>query len=170
MDELSKTYTLTHSPDGWRVHFATGIAPCFGVEPYYSLLEVIECVEKLYPDYRPRLTIEQLADYGFQLQTDKIIRQMVELREGLLDLTKRLPDLSVSHDRRDIADMLAILHHQLSDLRAHVDVSKREVGLAKRMRQPENGMRDSGRGFWKVPGIARGLQWAMPVEPRGMER
>jgi hypothetical protein len=68
MDELSKTYILTHSPDGWRVHFSTGIAPAFGLEPYYSLLEVIECVEKLYPDYRPRLTIEQLADYGFQLK------------------------------------------------------------------------------------------------------
>jgi hypothetical protein len=68
MDELSKNYTLTHSPDGWRVHFSTGIAPAFGLEPYYSLLEVIECVEKLYPDYRPRLTIEQLADYGFQLK------------------------------------------------------------------------------------------------------
>jgi hypothetical protein len=29
MDELSKTYTLTHSPDGWRVHFADEIAPRF---------------------------------------------------------------------------------------------------------------------------------------------
>ena len=30
MDELSKTYTLTHSADGWHVHFSTGIAPGFG--------------------------------------------------------------------------------------------------------------------------------------------
>jgi len=36
MEELSKTYTLTHSPDGWRVHFSTGITPGFGVEAHYS--------------------------------------------------------------------------------------------------------------------------------------
>jgi len=71
MEELSKTYTLTHSRDGWRVNFSTGIAPGFGVEPHYSLFEVIDGLETLYPQYRPRLTVRQLADYGFQLQTDK---------------------------------------------------------------------------------------------------
>jgi hypothetical protein len=65
MDELSKSYTLTHSLDGWRVHFATGIAPGFGLEPHYSLLELIARVEKLYPEYRPRLNENQLADYTF---------------------------------------------------------------------------------------------------------
>jgi len=55
MDALSKTYTLTHSPNGWRVNFATGIAPGFGLEPHYNLFEVIDRVETLYPEYRPRL-------------------------------------------------------------------------------------------------------------------
>jgi hypothetical protein len=50
MDELSKTYTLARSPDGWRVNFSTGIAPGFGLEPYHSLFEVIGRVETLYPD------------------------------------------------------------------------------------------------------------------------
>jgi hypothetical protein len=47
MDELSKTYTLARSPDGWRVNFSTGIAPGFGLEPYHSLFEVIGRVETL---------------------------------------------------------------------------------------------------------------------------
>ena len=42
MDELAKTYTLAHSPDGWRVHFSTGIAPGFGLEPHHSLFDVID--------------------------------------------------------------------------------------------------------------------------------
>ena len=71
MDELSKTYTLARSPDGWRVNFSTGIASGFGLEPHHSLFDVIDRVEKLYAEYRPRLTVRQLADYGFQLQTDK---------------------------------------------------------------------------------------------------
>jgi hypothetical protein len=170
MEEPSKTYTLTHSRDGWSVHFSTGIAPAFGLEQDYSLLEVIEYVKKLHPDYRPQLTVTQLADYAFQLQTDKITRQMVELREGLVDLTKRLPDLSVSQDRRDVADILAILHHQLSDLRAHLDIAKREVVLAKRMRQPENGMgRDGSRGR-TVHALVRGMPPVRTAETSGMDR
>jgi len=39
MDELSKTFTLTHAKDGWRVHFASGISPGFGLEPHNSLFE-----------------------------------------------------------------------------------------------------------------------------------
>ena len=42
MEELSKTYTLTHSRDGWRVNFSTGLAPGFGLEPQYSLFDVID--------------------------------------------------------------------------------------------------------------------------------
>jgi hypothetical protein len=68
MDELPKTYTLTHSDDGWHVHFETGVAPGFGLEPHYLLREVIERVEKLYPEYRPRLSESQLVDYTFQLK------------------------------------------------------------------------------------------------------
>src|SRR5258707_3715430 len=68
MDELSRTYTLAHSADGWRVNFSSGIAPGFGLEPHYGLLEVIDRVEKLHPEYRPRLSESQLADYTFQLK------------------------------------------------------------------------------------------------------
>jgi len=176
MDELSKTYTLTHSADGWRVNFSTGIAPGFGVEPHYNLFDVIDRVETLYPEYRPRLTIAQLADYQLQMarrghaqELQQIISQASDLRDGLIDLTKKLPKIGAAQDR-EIAQDLATLHHQLSDLRAHVDIARREVVRAKRVGQSKNGMKDSGRGFWKVPGIARGLQWAMPGEPRGMER
>jgi hypothetical protein len=125
MDDLTKTYTLTRSADGWRAHFQTGIAPGFGLEPHHSLLEVIERVETLHPEYRPRLTITQLSDYAFRLQTDKIVRQTTELRDSLIDLARGLPNLSVGHDRGDLADKLATLHHRLSDLRAHVDIAKR---------------------------------------------
>jgi hypothetical protein len=112
MEELSKSYTLTHSPDGWRVNFASGIAPGFGLEPHYSLREVIQRVETLYPEYRPRLTTEQLAKHAFEAdlawaikrdlakhsetdvrasrsdgeapEIEKIVRQAAELREGLI--------------------------------------------------------------------------------------
>jgi hypothetical protein len=170
MDKLSKTYTLNHSGDGWRVDFSTGIAPAFGMASYYSLIEVIERVEKLYPEYRPKLNATQLADYGFQLQTDKITRQMVELREGLLDLIKRLPNLSVSHDRRDIPDTLTVLQHHLSDLRAHVDIANREVVLAKMVRQPENGVGRDGHRSPSVNGFIRGVQGGRIPERRSMER
>lgn len=68
MEELSKTYTVAHSPDGWRVSFSTGIAPGFGLEPHYQLFEVIDRVQKLYPEYWPRLNDSQLADYTLQLK------------------------------------------------------------------------------------------------------
>jgi hypothetical protein len=95
MDELSKTYTLTHSRDGWRVNFSTGIAPDFPLEPHCRLFEVIDRVETLYPEYRPRLTVAQLADYQLQLtrrghaqELQKIVSQTSDLRDGLINLTK----------------------------------------------------------------------------------
>lgn len=142
MDELSKTYTLAHSPDGWCVHFSTGTAPGLVVEPHHSLFEVIDRVETLYPEYRPRLTVTQLADYQLQVarrghaqELQKITSQTSDLKDGLIDLTRKLPQIGAGQDR-EIAEDLATLHHQLSDLRAHVDIARREVALAKRVGQP----------------------------------
>ena len=156
MDELSKTYTLAHSPNGWHVHFSSGIAPGFGLEPHYRLGEVIERVETLYPEYRPRLTTEQLAQHAFEAdlawaikrdlarqggidvrargfdgeapEIEKIVRQAAELREGLIGLAGNLRE----HTMPGHPDELALLQHRLSDLRAHVEVARREVALAKR--------------------------------------
>ena len=176
MDALSKTYTLTHSPNGWRVNFATGIAPGFGLEPHYNLFEVIDRVETLYPEYRPRLTIAQLADYqlhmarrGYAQELQKIISQTSELRDGLIDLTKKLPQVGASQDR-EIAEDLATLHHQLSDLRAHVDIARREVVLAKMLCQPQNGMGSKCHALRAPNGFMRGGQGARIAERRGMER
>ena len=66
-DQLQLTYTVTHSDQGWRVHFQPNIAPYFGLEPHYTLPEPIERVESRYPQYRPRLTSSQLANYASQL-------------------------------------------------------------------------------------------------------
>jgi len=65
--ELDKTYTVTYSNEGWRLRFQPDLAPHFGLEPRYSLREVIERVENLYPEYRPRLTSSQLEDYAREL-------------------------------------------------------------------------------------------------------
>jgi hypothetical protein len=119
MDELSKTYTLAHSPDGWHVHFSTGIAPGFGTEPHYSLFEVIERVETLYPDYQSRLTDTQRANYQLRVarrahaqELQKIISQTSDLKDGLVDLTRKLPQIGAGQDR-EIAEDLTTLHHQL---------------------------------------------------------
>jgi hypothetical protein len=151
MDELSKTYTLAHSPDGWRVHFSTGIAPGFGMEPRHNLVEVIDRVETLHPEYRPRLTVTQLADYQIQMarrghaqELQKILSQTSDLKDGLIHLARKLPQIGVSQDR-DIAEDLATLHHQLSDLRAHVDIARREVALAKKVGQPASMLSDRER-------------------------
>jgi hypothetical protein len=156
MDELTKTYTLAHSPDGWRVNFSTGIAPGFGVEPHYNLREVIRRVETLYPEYRPRLTTEQLAEHAFEAdlawaikrdlarqagidvrasrldgeapEIEKIVQRTAELRERLIGLAGNLRE----HTMPGHPDELALLQHRLSDLRAHVEVARREVALAKR--------------------------------------
>ena len=115
------------------------LAPGFGLEPHYNLFEVIDRIETLYPEYRPQLTVKQLADYqlqvarrGYAQELQKIISQTSELRDGLVDLTKKLVQVGAAQDR-EIAEDLATLHHQLSDLRAHVDIARREVALAKRI-------------------------------------
>ena len=176
MDELSKTYTLTHSADGWRVNFSTGIAPGFGVEPHYHLFDVLDRVETLYPEYRPRLTVAQLADYQLQVarrghaqELQQIISQASDLRDGLIDLTKNLPEIGAGQDR-EIAENLATLHHQLSDLRAHVDVARREVVRAKRVGQSKNGIGREGRSFRPIHGIMTGIRGSGIAERRGMER
>ena len=65
--ESDKTYSITYSDEGWRVHFQPNIAPHFGMESNQSLREVIERVENLHPEYRPRLTSSQLEDYATEL-------------------------------------------------------------------------------------------------------
>jgi hypothetical protein len=176
MDELSKTYTLAHSPDGWRVHFADEIASGFGVEPHHSLFDVIGRVETLYPEYRPQLTTNQLADYqlqvarrGYAQELQTISSQTGDLKDGLVDLTKKLPQIGMGQDG-EIAEDLATLHHRLSDLRAHVEIARREVALAKRGGQGENGVGRGGLRFPSVHGFMRGVQIAKTVERRGMER
>jgi hypothetical protein len=176
MDELSKTYTLAHSEEGWRVHFETGIAPGFGLEPHYNLFEVMDRVETLYPEYRPRLTIEQLADYqlqmarrGYAQELQKIISQTSDLKDGLIDLTKKLPQIGAGQDR-DIAEDLATLHHQLSDLQAHVDIARREVALAKRVGLSEKGVGRNGSGSKMIPGLFRGIPEVRTAGSRGIER
>jgi hypothetical protein len=176
MDELSKTYTLSHSRDGWRVNFSTGIAPGFGLEPHHNLFEVLDRVETLYPEYLPRLTVAQLADYQLQVarrghaqELQKIISQTSELRDGLIGLTKNLPAIGAARDG-ELAEDLATLHHQLSDLRAHVDVARREVGRAKRVGQSKNGIERESHAFRPIHGFITGVRGASIVERRGMER
>src|ERR1700755_3485589 len=65
--ESDKTYSITYSDEGWRVHFQPNIAPHFGMESNQSLREVIEGVKNLHPEYRPRLTSYQLEDYATEL-------------------------------------------------------------------------------------------------------
>ena len=176
MDELSKTYTLSHSRDGWRVNFSTGIAPGFGLEPHHNLFEVLDRVETLYPEYRPRLTVAQLADYQLQVarrghaqELQKIISQTSELRDGLIGLTKNLPAIGAAQDR-EIAEDLTTLHHQLSGLRAHVDVARREVGRAKRVGSVERGMGRNGSRYRPVDPLIRGGPQVKATEPRGLGR
>jgi hypothetical protein len=176
MEELSKTYTLIHSNDGWRVHFSTGIAPGFGLEPHHSLFEVIDRVEMLYPEYRPQLNTNQVADYqlqvarrGYAQDLQKISSQTSDLKDGLVDLTKKLPQIGAGQDR-DIAEDLATLHHQLSDLRAHVDIARREVALAKRVGSAGSGMGRNGSPCRMVHGHMREIPQASSEELRGMER
>jgi hypothetical protein len=65
--ELDRTYTGTYSDEGWRLRFQPDVAPHFGLEPRYSLRAVIERVENLYPEYRPRLTSSKLEDHAREL-------------------------------------------------------------------------------------------------------
>ena len=176
MDELSKTYTLNHSAEGWRVNFSTGIDAGFGVESQCNLFEVIDRVEMLYPEYRPRLTVAQLAEYqlqaarrGYAQELQKIISQTSDLRDGLFNLTKKLPEVGAGQDSQ-IAEDLTTLHHQLSDLRAHVDIARREVALAKRVEKPENGASPDDHRFSPVHGFMRHLQGVGIAGRRGMDR
>ena len=65
--ELDKTYTVTYSDENWRLRFQPDVAPHFDLEPRYSLRQVIDRVEHLYTEYRPRLTSSQLEDYAREL-------------------------------------------------------------------------------------------------------
>jgi hypothetical protein len=176
VDDLSKTYTLTHSPDGWRVHFSTGIAPGFGLEPHHSLSDVIDRVETLYPEYRPRLTARQLADYQLQVsrrghaqELQKLISQASDLKDGLNDLTKKLPRIGAGQDH-EIAEDLATLHHQLSDLGAHVNIARREVVRAKRVGSSEKGIGPGGHPFPSIHGSITGTRGTGIMGQRGVDR
>jgi hypothetical protein len=75
----------------------------------------------------------------------------------------------VSQDR-GIAEDLATLHHQLSDLRAHVEIARREVALAKRVGQGEKAAGRGGLRFPSVHGFMRSVQGASIPGPHSMER
>ncbi|MBV9877427.1 MAG: hypothetical protein JO025_22050 [Verrucomicrobia bacterium] len=176
MEKLSKTYTLAHSPDGWRMIFSTGITPDLGLKPHHSLFEVIDRVATLYPEYQPRFTVEQLGDYllqvdrrGYAQELQKIISQTSGLKDGLIDLIKKLPEIGAGQDR-GIAEDLITLHHQLSDLRANVDIARREVVRAKKVGQRENEIGRDGLRFPPFYGFIRGFQAGRIPGPRGMER
>jgi acyl-CoA reductase-like NAD-dependent aldehyde dehydrogenase len=75
--------------------------------------DVIDRVESLYPEYRPRLTIKQLADYRLQVarrghaqELQQIISQTSDLRDGVIDLTKKIPEIGAGQDR-EIAKRLS---------------------------------------------------------------
>jgi hypothetical protein len=153
------------------------MAPGFGLEPHYSLHEVIRRVETLYPEYQPRLTAKQLAEHAFEAdlawaikrdlarqggidvrargfdgeapEIEKIVQQTAELRERLIGLAGNLRE----HTMPGHPDELALLQHRLSDLRAHVEVARREVALAKRVGRPKNGTWREGHAF--RPGMER---------------
>ena len=94
-------------------------------------------------------------------EIEKLIRQTADLREGLIGLAKNLQKSDAGFDRGDITENLAILHHRLSDLRAHVDIAKREVVLARRIGTAGKGM---------APELTRGISQMRTMEPRGMGR
>jgi hypothetical protein len=152
------------------------LLPVFRVEPNYSLLEVINRVETLYPEYRPHLTVTHLADYQLQVarrahaqELEKIIAQASDLKDGLVDLTKKLRQIGASQDR-EIAEDLASLHHQLSDLRAHVDIARREVALARMIGAAGSGMGLNPSRSNRIPGLMRGISQAKAAKPRGIDR
>jgi hypothetical protein len=159
MDELSKTYTLTDSPDGWHVDFASGVAPGFGLEPHCSLFDVIDRVEKLYPEYRPRLKESQLADYTFQLKhhVDKNPGFAAEAVNALMRCVP--PELRASEKLvlEEVAKRTFQNDHGLmaliEELR-NAKVAKREAALAKRC----------------PGGSLDGFQPVNTMQPRGVDR
>ena len=106
---------------------------------------------------------------GHAQELQKIVSQTSELKDGLVDLTKKLPQIGAGQDR-EIAEDLATLHHQLSDLRAHVEIARREVALAKRVGQGEKGVGRGSIRFLSGNGFLRGVQGARIGERRGVER
>jgi hypothetical protein len=177
MDELSKTYTLAHSPDGWRVHFSTGIAPGFGLEPHHNLFDLIDRIETLYPEYQPRLTATQRTDYqlqvarrGYAQELQKMISQTSDLKDGLIDLTKKFPEIGAGQDREIPEDLTTLHHQQLSDLRAHVDIARREVALGRRVGQGDKGVGWNGLKFTPSNAFMRGHKDARGLGCQGIER
>jgi hypothetical protein len=121
----------------------------------------LTALKRTTPEYRPRLTVTQLADYQLQVarrghaqELQKIISQTSDLRERLIDSTKKLSEIGAGQDR-EIAEDLATLHRQLSDLQAHVDIARREV------------VRGKGRTGAKFPAMN---ELARRIQPPGMER
>jgi hypothetical protein len=176
MEEVSKTYTLAHSPGGWRVNFSTGITPDLGLKPHHNLFEVIGRLETLCPEYQPRFTVEQLGDYllqvdrrGYAQELQRIISQTSDLRDGLVELIRKLPQVGASKDR-EIAEDLTTLQHQLSDLRAHVDIARREVARAKRVGLGEKQFGRNGLNFPPSNELMGGFQAARRSEAREIER
>jgi hypothetical protein len=115
-------------------------------------------------------TEHQLSVEHQAWEIETLIRQTAELREGLIGLAKDLQKPGAGLDRGDITEKLATLHHQLSDLRAHVDIAKREVVLAKRVGLSEKGMGLNGSGYRPVDGLMRGVPQVRGAEPRGLDR
>jgi len=103
---------------------------------------------------------------GHAQELQKIVSQTNDLRDGLINLTKKLPEFGAGQDR-EIAEDLTTLHHQLSDLRAHVDIARREVVLAKRLGFPEKGMGRNGSRHRPVDRLIRGMSTG---KNRGNER
>jgi hypothetical protein len=91
------------------------------------------------------------------------------LKDGLIDLTKKLPQIGAGQDR-EIAGDLATLHHRLSDLRAHVDIARREVALARRVGQGDKGVGWNGLKFTPSNAFMRGHKDARGFGCQGIER
>jgi hypothetical protein len=110
-----------------------------------------------------------VARRGHAQELQKILSQASDLKDGLVDLTKRLPQIRASQDR-EIAEDLRTLHHQLSDLRAHVEIARREVALAKRGGQGEKAAGRAGFRFPSVNGLLTGVRGVRTAGPRSTER
>jgi len=159
MDELSKTYTLTSSADGWRVNFSTGVAPGLGLEPHYNLFEVIDRVETLYPEYRPRLNENQVADYTFQLK-HRVDEEPGFVPEAVNALMRCVPPELRESEKLALEEVAKRTFRNDHGLMALIEelrnakVVKREVALAKR-----------------CPGGSLGaFQRVNTMQPRGVDR
>ena len=159
MDELSNTYTLTHSADGWHVDFANGIAPGLGLEPDYKLFEVIRRVEALHPKYRPRLNENQLADYTFELK-HRVDENPGFVPDAVNALMRCVPPEIRASEKLVLEEVAKRTFRNDHGLMALIEelrnakVVQREVALAKR-----------------CPGGTLGaFQRANTMQPRGVDR